>query len=414
MKVEVVAVGSELLLGQIIDTNSVWIGQQLALAGIDSHYQTKVGDNLERIIEVLNLALSRSDAVIVCGGLGPTQDDITREAIAACLKVDMERDPQVLRTIDAMFLSRGRHMPANNHRQADVPKGAYVNPVMPGTAAGLICPVGKGKTTKVIYAVPGVPWEMREMILKGVLPDLRQRFAVEEVIRSRILRTWGMAESALAEKLDQEIAKLNENPTATIAFLASGIEGLKVRITAKARSDGDAQTILDDQEASIRAILGDVVFGVDDDTMESVVLSQLRAKGLTLALAESFTGGLMASRIVAVAGCSDVFRGAIVPYHLDLKKSQLGVVAKEAVSEQAVIEMAKGVCRTFDADVGIATSGVAGPESHEETEVGVVCLAVCVCGEATATTTKMPHDRTLIRQLGTITALNLLRVRLAR
>ncbi len=414
MKAEVVAVGSELLLGQITDTNSAWIGQQLALAGIDSHYQTKVGDNLERIVEVLNVALSRSDVVIVCGGLGPTQDDITREAIAACLKVDLQRDQKVLRTIEAMFLSRGRSMPANNKRQADVPKGAYLNPVMPGTAAGLICPVKKRDATKVIYAVPGVPWEMREMVLKGVLPDLRDRFAIEGVICSRILRTWGISESALAEKLDKKITQLNDNPTATIAFLASGIEGLKVRITAKAHSESDAQTILDDQEAQVRSILGEVVFGVDDDTMESVVLSQLHAKQLTLALAESFTGGLIASRIVAVAGCSDVFRGALVPYHLDLKRSQLGVVATEVVSEQAVVEMAQGVCRIFDADVGIATSGVAGPDPHEGTEVGVVCLAVSVCGADRAITTKLPYNRSLVRQLASISALDMLRICLTK
>ncbi|MYB04460.1 MAG: competence/damage-inducible protein A, partial [Acidimicrobiaceae bacterium] len=214
MKCEVVAVGTELLLGQIVDTNSSWVGEQLALAGIDSHLQTKVGDNLDRMIAAFEQALDRSDAVIVCGGLGPTPDDITREAIAAVMGVGLRRDEAVVERIRAMFYRRDRQMPANNLQQADVPVGARVMDVQPGTAPGLICPVRRGRGSgdpantaapdagKVIYAVPGVPWEMQKMVSECVLPDLQARAGERHVIRSRILRTWGHSESDLAALLD--------------------------------------------------------------------------------------------------------------------------------------------------------------------------------------------------------------------
>ncbi|MYH88213.1 MAG: competence/damage-inducible protein A [Acidimicrobiaceae bacterium] len=429
MNCEVVAVGTELLLGQIVDTNSSWIGEQLALVGIDSHHQTKVGDNLDRMISVLDQALDRSDAVIVCGGLGPTQDDITREAIAAVMGVELVRDERIIAKIETMFGGRGRNMPENNKRQADVPVGARVNPAMPGTAAGLICPLSGANEGKVIYAVPGVPWEMKEMVLEGVLPDLRERAGITAVIRSRILRTWGQSESGLAEQLDEEIRRLDETGAATIAFLASGLEGLKVRITAKARSEAEALAILDDEETRVRELIGDIVFGTDDDTIESVVLDLLRTREMTLALAESFTGGLISSRIVGHPGCSEVFRGGIIPYHRDLKQSFLG--ADETgdvgvVSERMVVEMAQGACRVLDADVGLALSGVAGPDPHEGVEAGVVCIGIHIRGRtggdvgegsavkdfSEATTINLPFDRERIRQFSCIMALNMLRARL--
>ncbi len=223
MRVEIVAVGTELLLGQIVDTNSAFIGEQLAASGLDCHFQTAVGDNLGRIVLALRTALARSDAVVVCGGLGPTQDDITREAIATVMNVPLVRDEALLERIRAMFASRGREMPANNGRQADVPVGASVIPQTMGTAPGLICPVGR----KVLYAMPGVPYELHDMLARAVLPDLRERAGEPAVIASRTLRTWGMSESGLAELLAPRIEALGtgEAGVPTIAFLASGIEG---------------------------------------------------------------------------------------------------------------------------------------------------------------------------------------------
>ena len=446
MRCEVVAVGTELLLGQIVDTNSSWIGEQLALAGIDSHFQTKVGDNLGRIAAVLEQALDRSDAVIVCGGLGPTPDDITRDAIAAVMGTTLRRDDAVVERIRAMFYRRDRQMPANNLQQADVPVGARVMDVQPGTAPGLICPVRragvldgstggesavggvgseKGETgakgargargargEKVIYAVPGVPWEMQKMVSECVLPDLRRRAGGRQVIRSRMLRTWGHSESGLAELLEPEMRRLDATGEATIAFLASGMEGLKVRITAKADDDEGVEGVLSGVESRVRAVIGEAVFGTDDDTMESVVLALMRSAGLTLGLAESVTGGLIAARLTEVPGASDVLRGAVVPYDRALKTGVLGAPDVNAVSSEMALAMAAGACRVLGADVGLATTGAAGPESHEGAEPGTVWIGLHLGGEGEATRVRFNMARVMVRQLGTITALNLLRTRL--
>src|SRR5687767_1893352 len=330
MRCEVVAVGTELLLGQIVDTNSSWLGEQLAAAGIDSHFQVKVGDNPARMVQALRIALSRSDAVIVCGGLGPTQDDITREAIAEVMNVPLERDEALVDMIRDMFERRGRAMSANNARQADVPRGATVIPQTRGTAPGLICPVGK----KVVYAVPGVPYEMQDMVERVILPDLQQRAGTTATIVSRVLRTWGLAESALAEIVAPRLEALDAVGNPTIAFLASGMEGIKVRVTAKAATREEALALLEAEDAELRALLGSTVFGVDDDTMESAVGALLERQGLTLGLAESMTGGLIASRLVNVAGSSTWFRGCVVSYASEVKREVLGVPAGPVVSEQ--------------------------------------------------------------------------------
>ncbi|MYA15081.1 MAG: competence/damage-inducible protein A [Acidimicrobiaceae bacterium] len=413
MRCEVVAVGTELLLGQIVDTNSSWIGEQLALAGIDSHFQTKVGDNLDRMIAAFEQALDRSDAVIVCGGLGPTPDDITREAIAAVMGVGLRRDEAVVERIQAMFYRRDRQMPANNLQQADVPVGARVMDVQPGTAPGLICPVRRGPTGsgagKVIYAVPGVPWEMQEMVSECVLPDLQARAGERHVIRSRTLRTWGHSESGLAELLEPEMSRLDATGEATIAFLASGMEGLKVRITAKAADDETAQGVLSGVESRAREVIGEAVFGADDDTMESVVLALMRSRGLTLGLAESVTGGLIAARLTEVPGASDVLKGAVVPYDRVLKTGVLGAPDVAAVSEEMALAMAEGACRVLGADVGLATTGAAGPDAHEGAEPGTVWIGLHLDGGGEAVRVRFDMARTMVRQLSTITALNLLR-----
>ena len=428
MKCEVVAVGTELLLGQIVDTNSSWIGEQLALAGIDSHFQTKVGDNLGRMTAALEQALDRSDAVIVCGGLGPTPDDITRDAIAAVMGVELLRDEAVAERIRAMFYRRDRDMSANNLQQADVPVGARVMDVQPGTAPGLICPVRRANqgpdsaagggaagavgAEKVIYAVPGVPWEMQTMVSECVLPDLQTRAGRRQVILSRTLRTWGHSESGLAELLDDEMRRLDETGEATIAFLASGMEGLKVRITAKAADDETAQAVLSRVESRARSVIADAVFGVDDDTMESVVLSLMRSRGLTLGLAESVTGGLISARLTDVPAASQVLRGAVVPYDRALKASVLGTPDVAAVSEEMVLAMAAGACRVLGADVGLATSGAAGPEPHEGAEPGTVWIGLHLHGTGEAVQVRFNLARAMVRQLTTITALNFLRTRL--
>ena len=408
MRCEVIAVGTELLLGQIVDSNSAWMGEHLALAGIDSHFQTKVGDNLERIVSSIRLGLERSDAVILCGGLGPTQDDITREAIAEVMGVAMLRRPEIGDRIRAMFAARGREMSENNLRQADVPEGATVIAQMPGTAPGLVCPLND----KIMYAVPGVPHEMREMLSGTVIPDLQRRAGVAAVIKSRVLRTWGHSESGLAEMLAARIHELDAVGNPTLAFQASGIEGIKVRITAKAGAAGEAESILAAEEALLRGIIGEPVFGVDDDSMESVVIDMLRERGLTLGIAESLTGGLMGARFTSVPGASDVFRGGIVSYASDVKFSLLGVPEGPVVSAQAAKAMAEGARRALKAGVALATTGVAGPAEQEGQPVGTVFLGLAMDGVSEAQQVQLPGDRQRIRQYAVISAVNLLRRRL--
>ena len=408
MRCEVVAVGTELLLGQIVDTNSAWIGEQLALAGIDCLRHTAVGDNPQRIRLALEESLNRADAVIVTGGLGPTQDDITRDIIAEVMNVEMTQDPELVELITSKFLGRGRAMPENNLRQADLPRGATAMKEMPGTAPGLICPVGK----KVIYAVPGVPLEMRQMIEGTVIPDLVSRSGEIAAIRSRVLRTWGQSESGLAEMLADEIKRLDGDSGVTLAFLASGMEGLKVRITAKAPTEIEVEALLNDEEARVRSIIGSLVFGVDEENMETVVLNELIAQGLTLATAESMTGGLIASRLTDIPGSSQAFLGSIVSYANTVKYEILNVPEWPVVSEQAVLSMAKGVCEVLGADVSVAVTGVAGPEPQEGNQPGLVWIGTSVDGVTEAAKVQFPYDRTMARQLTVITALDLLRRRL--
>jgi nicotinamide-nucleotide amidase len=406
VRCEVLAVGTELLLGQIVDTNSAWIGEQLAASGVDSYEHRQVGDNQARVVAALRDLLREADAVVVCGGIGPTPDDITREAVAELMGVPLWRHDELVAHIASLFGSRGREMPENNLRQADVPEGAAVIPNLMGTAPGLMCPVGE----KIVYAVPGVPYEMQAMFTETVLPDLLSRTGDAATIRSRSLKTWGASESGLAEMIADRV-DAQTNPT--IAFLARGIEGLYVRTTAKASSPAEAEALLDAEERELRAVLGDLVFGVDDETMESVVVERLRKRGWTLGVAESLTGGLVGARIVDVPGASDVFRGSVAAYASDVKRRVLGVTAEHVVSEDCAKEMAEAVRRVLTADVGIAVTGVAGPDAQDGQPVGTVCFGLAVAGhEPEGVSARLPGDRFRIRQFSTISLLNLLRMRL--
>ena len=420
MRCDVLAVGTELLLGQIVDTNSSWLGENLAMHGFDSLSQVKVGDNIGRITGHLRRMLSESDAVIMCGGLGPTHDDLTREAISEVMGVELHLDEDVADVIRHLFSSRNRTMPENNLRQAMVPEGATIIPQTRGTAPGLICPVvietESGPAERVVYAVPGVPHEMREMFERAILPDLQQRSGEHWTIASRTLRTWGESESGLNERLDDIIHDLDAEGNPTLAFLASGWEGLKVRLTGRAPDEGAAAALLAPWEKKIREVLGDQVFGVDNDTMESVVLDLLRAQGWTLALAESVTGGLVSGRLTGVAGASEVFQGAVVSYASEVKFDVLGVEEGPVVTEEAAIAMAEGARKVLGADVGLALTGVAGPSEQDGMRPGTLFAAVALpLGEpdrVTSVHVRLPGDREMMRQLSVISALDLLRKRL--
>ena len=411
MRCDVLAVGTELLLGQIVDTNSSWIGEQLAAHGLSSHLQIKVGDNIDRITAALNHLLAEADAVIMCGGLGPTHDDLTRDAIARVMGVELDHDPEVAAVIAELFASRGRQMPENNLRQAQVPRGATVIPQRRGTAPGLICPVGD----KVIYAVPGVPHEMHEMMQRAILPDLVRRSGRRAVIHSRVLRTWGESESGLNERLAgiiEELDSRHDESVPTLAFLASGWEGIKVRLTAAGESREAADRILDIWDARIREVVGSLVFGVDSDTMESVVLGMLAAHGDTLGVAESVTGGLVTGRLTNIPGASAVLRGGVVSYASEVKFDLLGVPHGPVVSKAAAIAMAEGVKRVVGASVGLALTGVAGPEEQDGQPVGTLWVGIALPdGSVDAMQFKLPTTRDQMRQMSVISALNLLRQR---
>ncbi|HEX4980238.1 MAG TPA: competence/damage-inducible protein A [Ilumatobacteraceae bacterium] len=415
MRCDVLAVGTELLLGQIVDTNSAWLGEQLAASGVDSLLQVKVGDNVGRIEAQLRRMLEHADAVIVCGGLGPTHDDLTREAIAAVMGVGLHHDEVVADVIREMFERRGRRMSENNLRQAQVPDGATTIPQTRGTAPGLICPVTVGGIDKVMFAVPGVPHEMQEMFERAILPELLRRTGDPAVIVSRVLRTWGESESGLNERLDDVIAELDapDGPGGpTLAFLASGWEGLKVRLTAKAATRAAAAAQLDELEQRIRSELGELVFGLDDETMESVVLDAMRQRGLTLGLAESVTGGLVSARLTGIPGASDVLRGSIVSYASEVKYELLGVGDGPVVNEQAALEMAAGARRVLASDVGLALTGVAGPAEQDGMPVGTLCVGIVDANGSTSTTLRLPGQREQMRQFAVISSLDLLRRRL--
>jgi nicotinamide-nucleotide amidase len=406
VRADVLAIGTELLLGQIVDTNSSWIGEQLAAVGIDTMEHRKVGDNLGRMVTAMREMLASADAVVVCGGIGPTQDDVTRDAIAEVMGVELERREELVEHIASLFGTRGRDMPANNLRQADVPRGADVIPNPIGTAPGIRAEIGG----KVIYAVPGVPYEMQLMVTDHILPDLLARTGEAAAIVSRSLKTWGQSESGLAEMIAERV-DTQSNPT--IAFLARGIEGIVVRLTAKAPTEVEARALIEPEEAKLRTILGDLVFAIDDETMEHAVLQRLEARGWTLGVAESLTGGLIGARIANVPGASRTFRGSIASYATEVKRSVLGVTAERVVSEESAQQMAEGAQRVLGADVGIAATGVAGPDEQDGQPVGTVWFALALPGlPVEAVSTRLPGDRERIRQFSTISLLNILRMRL--
>jgi len=412
MRCDVLAVGTELLLGQIIDSNSAWMGGELAASGIDSLVQVKVGDNVARIEAQLRRMLDDADAVIMCGGLGPTHDDLTRDAIAGVMGVELVEDPAIVDVIRTMFESRGRTMAASNRRQAQVPVGATIIAQTRGTAPGLICPVSIDGVDKVVYAVPGVPHEMRDMVERAIIPDLLARSGESAVIVSRVMRTWGESESSLNERLDPIIAELETPDTPTLAFLASGWNGLKVRLTAKAPSLDECEAQLDVWEARVRAEIGELIFGVDDDTMESVVLDLCRQRGLTLAVAESVTGGLVGGRLTEIPGSSDVFRGGIVSYATEVKQHLLGVAGGPVISESAARQMAAGVRDRLGADIGLSLTGVAGPAEQEGQPAGTLFVGLVGPDFDEVHQVHLPGLRELMRQFSVITALGLLRQRL--
>ena len=407
MRAEIVAVGTELLLGQIPNTNARWMSEELAAIGVDVVHHQVVGDNVERIVEALRLAGSRADVVIATGGLGPTQDDVTRDAIGSLLGVGMERHAEIELLLREKFRAFGiGEMPESNLRQADVPQGAaYIVPDR-GTAPGLVArPPGGAR----VYAVPGVPAEMMEMMQGSILPELASQTGAG-VIRSRVLRCTGIGESAVAELLD-DLFVGSADPT--IAFLASTAE-VKVRITAKAASAADADATIEPVVEELERRLGDHVFTVADESLEGTVVRLLRAAGIRLSSAESLTGGGIGARITSVPGASEVFEGSAVVYTEGAKARLLNVSrgtleGAGPVSEACAREMAAGARHAFGADLGLAVTGAAGPEPHGGAVPGTVWIALVAEGLDHARMLSIPGERERVRRASEQAALDLVR-----
>jgi len=403
--VEVVAVGTELLLGQIVNGNAATIGSQLAESGLDAHFQQVVGDNLDRLESAIRLAMSRSDAVIITGGIGPTQDDLTREGLCAATGREMAFSDEYAEVLKARFAALGREMPESNLRQAQYPEGARLIANPKGTAPALML----DHDGTVLFALPGVPEEMRALMENDVLPELRRRAGVDRVIVHRVVRSWGRSEAWVGEALD-DLYRASTNPS--IAFLASAGE-IKVRITAGADTEEDARRLIAPVEEAVVERLGGSAFGFDDETIEPILLGLVTARGWTLGTAESATGGLVAGRLTSVPGSSAVFRGSIVAYDVEEKRALLSVddaaVAAGVVSEEMAVAMAEGGRKALGVDVVVSVTGAAGPDPHDAAP-GTMVIGVATPERSGARTLRLPGDRERVRTYAATAALHLARL----
>jgi nicotinamide-nucleotide amidase len=410
VKLELLTIGTELVLGQTIDTNAAELGRALAAAGVEVVRHTSVADRPELIRAAVTDALDRTGFVITTGGLGPTRDDMTKREVAAVFGKALQLDETVLRSLEDRFRRLGRPMPAVNRTQAEVPAGATVLPNPRGTAPGLWVE----DQGRVVVMLPGVPSEMRGLLAEEVLPRLAARGA-GLVVRSRSVRTTGIAESALAERvgaIEESIAPL------TLAYLPS-TEGVELRVTAWGLREDEAERRLSQVAAMLRERAGEHVYGSDGADLAAVVLDLLRARQARLVVAESCTGGLLGARITAVPGASSVFIGGVVAYDDVVKSGMLDVPPElleqfGAVSEQVVSAMAEGVQRQFAVDAALAITGIAGPTGGTaDKPVGTVWLAARVGARARTLKRIFPGDRGEIRARAAQAALDLLRRLLA-
>ncbi len=406
MIVETLAIGTELLLGQIVNTNASSIAAKLADSGLTHLGQAVVGDNDARIERAVLAAADRSDALIITGGIGPTQDDITREVVASAAGVPLVFDALYAESMRERSIALGREFPESNLRQAYRPEGAVVIDNRKGSAPGFRVQVGDCW----VVCLPGVPVEMLTMLDDSVMPFLISLSGHSGgVVVSRMIRSWGISEARVGEMLD-DLFHGSANPT--VAFLASAGE-IKIRLTAAAGSDEEAFALIEPLEAEVRQRLGDRVFGVDEETIEKVIHERLLELGWTIGSAESATGGLIARRLTMLGGTSATFRGSLVAYATDLKLSVLGVDPKVieehgVVSEETAASMARGARGVLGVDVSVAVTGSAGPSKLEQ-PVGTMIVAVATPNTELVKTYMVPGDRERIRAYTATAALHLVR-----
>jgi len=407
VRAEIISVGTELLLGQIVDTNAAYLSKILPEYGVDLHYRATVGDNESRLADALRFALKRSDIVFTIGGLGPTADDLTKETVAKVMGDEMMMHEESAALLRKFFAARGIEMPETNLKQALMPRRGRVLPNPMGTAPGAVFE-GDGKA---VILLPGPPREFIPMVNAQVVPYLKERVGEGAgIIRSRVLRIAGMGESTVAEM----VSDLLEGSNPTVAPLASPGE-VHLRITAKADTVADAVEMIDEMDRKITAILGEHIFGRDDETLEQIVVKKLIERGLTLALAESCTGGLIGNRITDVSGSSATLLAGIISYSNQAKKDILGVDEQlldkyGAVSEQVAKAMAEGARKVTGADVALSVTGIAGPTGGTETKpVGLVYIALSSDNGTVAHEHRFSGSRFDIKLRSSQTALDMLR-----
>ena len=399
MRGAVLAVGDELLLGDIVNSNAAWLGDALAGVGVRVVHSAMVGDDVTRLATALRRALEDADVVVLTGGLGPTLDDLTRDAVALVAGAPLDRDPAIEEQLRERFAAYGFPMPAEVLRQADVPRGARAldNPV--GTAPGLRLELDG----RLVYAMPGPPHELRAVADAHVLPELAARTGT--VVTTRTLRCAGLGESAVAERIE---AAVQVPDGVELAYLAGG-GVVRVRFTTSADP-----AVLEPLVAASAAALGHAVWGRDGDSLPGVVAALLAVRGQTVASAESLTGGLLGAALSELPGSSATFRGGLVAYATDTKASVAGVppdvLARHgAVSEQAAAALAAGARARFGSQGAVSTTGVAGPDEQEGRPVGTVHVAVAGPDGPSVRTARLPGDRDRVRLLAVTAALDLLR-----
>lgn len=410
MELELLTIGNELLLGFTVNTNAADAARALADAGVTVRRAVTVGDDRDEIGAAVREGLRRTGFVIATGGLGPTKDDMTKQVIADLFGVPLELDADYLEALRGRFDKMGRGpMPESNRSQAEVPRGAESLPNPRGTARGIWMEGAEG----TVVLLPGVPREMRGLLRSQVVPRLVAAMGQgpRHVTRSRVLRTTGISESALAVKLEGVETELEP---LTLAYLP-GLEGVDLRLTAWNLPEDRAESILADAVAGVEPVLGSVLYGHDGDDLAAILLKLLGDRGLRLGVAESCTGGLVGRRLTAHGGSSAVFAGSVVAYENAVKESLLGVPAETleamgAVSEGVVLAMVRGAVEQFGTDAGIAVTGIAGPEGGTpEKPVGTIWLAASINGHDRSAKVVLPGGRTDVRERAAQASLDLLR-----
>ncbi|MFQ5879624.1 MAG: competence/damage-inducible protein A [Dehalococcoidia bacterium] len=403
MRAEIIAIGTEILLGEIVDTNSQYVASRLPALGIDLYWVTKVGDNLGRIREAIQRAWGRSDLVITTGGLGPTEDDLTREGIAAALDEPLRVDAGLEERVREFFARRGVPMPERNLKQAWLIPSARAIPNPRGTAPGWWVE----RDGHVIVCMPGVPHEMRRMWDEEITPELARR-PTGAVLVTRTIKTVGIGEGTV----DEMVSPLLKSQNPSIGVYARQ-DGVHLRIGAKAASKEEALALIAPVEAEIRRIMGQAAWGADEEALEAVVGAMLKERGLSLATMESCTGGLLASTITDVAGSSEYFKGGLVTYGMEMKIAH--GVAAEIIRQHGVIsaevakDMARAARQTLGADIGVGVTGVAGTEPVEGKPEGTMHIGLDFGGEARSISYAIGRSRPTIKRLAVTNSLLLLR-----